>query len=159
VAEPPPISEVRTDRPPTNRAEAELIPICLRAEMLERDRYAAGYLEPQRWPEVVAVAEALAEAAGQPQPTLGHYDRDSGVRAVVALYAQGYLKSDLLRVARALPTRPFWNRPECARDLATLSPVVVRRELAEQNPTGNQALSRGELDLLASAGFEPKACP
>lgn len=159
VAETPPISEVRIDRLPTNRAEAELIPICLRAELLERDRYAAGYLEPQRWPEVVAVADALAAAAGQPPPKLGHYDRDSGVRAVVALYAQGYLKSDLMRVARLLPTRPFWNKPDCSRDLATLSPVVVRRELAEQNPTGTPMLSSTARDLLAGAGFDPKVAP
>jgi hypothetical protein len=124
-----PSPQPNVQRPPRNLADALKLPIGERASLVARDAHLATYLEPQLWTEVVAVAEALCAAAGRPKRVLAGYDRDTGVRAVVALYAAGYAEEDLTRAARALPAQPWWTKDGARRGLSALTPEVVDRAL------------------------------
>lgn len=115
---------------PSTLEQALALPVCARAEALERDKHMASWVLPHRWPEVAAVSDALTESAGQPQRRLGAYERDAGVRAVVALYAMGYTPGLLVAVARGVPTRKWWQQDGASRGLSSLTPEVVARELA-----------------------------
>ncbi len=112
-----------------NRAEAMRLPVQVRAAQVLENPHDGDYLEPNRWPEVEAIASALAEASGLGKPRLSAYGRDAGVRAVVALLADGYEAGELVRVARSLPRSEFWRAGK--HGLASLTPEVVRRALAE----------------------------
>lgn len=115
---------------PSSLEQALKLPICVRAEALERDKHMASWVLPHKWPEVAMVADALTEASGQPKRLLGAYERDAGVKAVVGLYAMGYTPSLLVAVARGIPTRPWWQRDGANRGLSSLTPEVVARELS-----------------------------
>jgi hypothetical protein len=71
----------------------------------------------------VAVAQAL-----DPAIKLREYSQDSGVKAVVALFADGYELDELVRAVRSLKTTPYWL--EKKRGLSGLTIEVVRREIA-----------------------------
>jgi hypothetical protein len=114
---------------PRNLEQALLRPIRQRAELVERNPTAAGYLQPHRWPEVQAVSDALCAAMSRPVRVLADYGRDSGVRAVVALYAAGYEQDALVRAATLAPRQEWWNKEGARRGLSTLTPEVVDRAL------------------------------
>lgn len=103
------------------------MPAAERARAVLANPHDGEYLEPQRWPEVEAVATALAEACKHRPPRLGSYQRDAGVRSVVGLLADGFSADELVRVARVLPSSEWWAKGR--RGLASLTPEVVRREL------------------------------
>lgn len=123
-------------RLPGNLEEALRVPICERAELITSGKVAAQWLEPQKWPEVVGVEAELAAGEGRKPLPLGSYDRDNGVRAVVELYAIGFMPGDVKRVARKLPSEAWWRSGEGKRGLATLSPEVMRRALAAGSDDG-----------------------
>jgi hypothetical protein len=119
------------------------VPICERAALVVSGRVAAQWLQPECWREVIEVEAALAEGEGRKPLPLGRYDRDTGVQAIVALYAAGFMPGDVKRVAREVPGQPWW-RSGGRRGLASLSPEVMRRGLA---PDAAEAAGR---DLLAA---------
>jgi len=101
-----------------------------------RDRPAlATVTHPERWPEVLGVAQTLARSLGLPEPRLGQYDRDPGVRAVVELYAAGFTQRELERVAEIVPKQPWWSAPGKRLGLSSLSIEVVRRNLPGIGPS------------------------
>lgn len=114
---------------PRNLDQALLRPIRQRAELVERNPTAAGYLQPHRWPEVQAVSDALCAAMSRPVRVLADYGRDSGVRAVIALYAAGYEPDALVKAASLAPRQEWWNKEGARRGLSTLTPEVVDRAL------------------------------
>lgn len=115
---------------PHNLEEALQWAICARAELAVSHPERAEWLAPQKWPEVLKVAAALHEACGLGEVRLATYARDSGVRAIVELFAAGYMPSDLVKAARLLPSDPWWSKEGSRRGLASLSAEVVRRVLA-----------------------------
>lgn len=138
AASPDLLGEAKQRRRPSNLSEALAIPIRERAELLERDPLLADLVQAQLWPEVQAIASALGA------PKLGAYGRDSGVRAVVELYAAGFEQTELETAANALPSHDWWRRER--RGLSSLSPEVVRRALAthDERPSGPRLLTPAE---------------
>lgn len=123
------VESVPKQKRAANRAEALQLPAQVRSAQVLENPHEGDYLEPNRWPEVEAIACALAEASGLGKPRLSAYGRDAGVRAVVALLADGYEPGELVRVAQRLPRSEFWRKGK--HGLASLTPEVVRRALAE----------------------------
>ena len=87
---------------------------------------------PQQWPEVVGVHEALARAMRRPPGRLGSIRRDSGVKAVVGLYADGVTNSELLEAVDNAARDDWWRQGR--KGLASLTPEVVRRLLEAGAP-------------------------
>jgi hypothetical protein len=118
----------------TTPEEAARLPIGERAaEVQNRPALATG-LQPDRWPEVVCVARAFARACGLAEPRLGKYERDSGVRALVELYATGFTQAELEHVAALVPRQPWWSQSGKRLGLSSLTIEVVRRNLAGVGP-------------------------
>lgn len=110
----------------TNLQDSLKVPIGQRAELLEQNRHLAEWLQPNRWPEVAAIAQRLASASGGPMP-VGSYS-DNGVKAVVALYAAGLSQADIERAVDVVTGEDWWRSRR--RGLSSLSLEVVRRALA-----------------------------
>jgi hypothetical protein len=143
-------------RAPRNLAEALSEPIGERASRVQRDAHMASYLEPHRWPEVQSVSDALCAAMGRPPRVLAGFDRDTGVRAVLALYAAGYDQAQLVKAARLAPKQPWWNREGARRGLSTLTPEVVDRALHDPADERVGAMVRSAREA-ASRESEPAA--
>lgn len=146
--EPKPQTPSRRDPPP---AEVLALPIAERAQwLLENPHHRGGYYQPDKWPEVVAVAQALHSAAGLAPPRLGAYGRDAGVRSLVDAFAAGYPPNELLEVARRLPGGAWWQgRLDKGQTpgLSWLSLEVVRREasaLPQAKPISDAVLRAAE---------------
>lgn len=110
---------------PTSFSEALQLPASERAKLVLENPHDGAWLNPERWPEVLAVARALERASRQRVLPLGDYHRDAGVRAVVGLLADGLEPAELERIASEIPSTPWWR--ERRRSLSSLSPEVVRR--------------------------------
>lgn len=120
--------------------EALAVPIRARAEWLESHQSMATWVQPERWPEVQLVAAAFASAtAREVNGRLGNYQRDAGVRALVALYAAGYQQAELVRAVTLLVDTDWWRKEGASRGLSTFTIEVVRR-VVTADPLG------GELD-------------
>jgi hypothetical protein len=130
--------------------EHESDDITARAKRLKSNPELAATLRPERWPEVLSVAQAFASAAGIPKQPLGQYDGDAGVKALVTLYAAGFTQFELEHVARTVPNQPWWLASGKKLGLSSLSIEVARRNLpsgsATQrlNPTVAKALAFAE---------------
>lgn len=133
-------------RDPQGVAEALTMPIGERAARIARDALFASFVCPEQWPEVVAVAQRLADALGQPAPKLLRLDRDNGVRAVVELYAAGYTQAELEQACDAARTDDYMR----GKSLGALSPEVVRRLLA---PTSSKAKRNRQPDYDGEETF------
>lgn len=123
---------------PKNFADAMVAPVCVRAEfaqrIAQRDELRRDWLEPQRWPEFQRVNAALAEATGSKPLPLGPPSRDAGTRALLVLFAAGFMPGDLVRAARRLPSEPGWAAEGRRRGLSWMTPEVVRRTLSAAPP-------------------------
>ncbi|MGC4063150.1 MAG: hypothetical protein QM784_00570 [Polyangiaceae bacterium] len=92
-------------------------------------------LPVQTHPAVVAVHTAYCTAVGVAPRRLGVFKRDSGVRAICALYALGYDQPTLVRLA-AMAARDGWlmgkERGQNGRplDVSALTPVKAGALLA-----------------------------
>lgn len=150
IAEPIPSSP----RQPGNLAEALEVPIGERAGLITGNPHLSQWLQPEKWPEVVAVATELHRSAQLGPVRLGAYNRDSGVRAVVGLFADGFTTTDLAQVAKTIPRSSWWRGQGKSRGLSSLTPEAVRRE---QVPPGavlhEQTRKEGEgsFDAMATA--------
>ncbi|MEO8902616.1 MAG: hypothetical protein ABI488_11470 [Polyangiaceae bacterium] len=109
--------------------------ITARAKRLKSNPELAATLRPERWPEVLSVAQAFASAAGIPKQPLGQYDGDAGVKALVTLYAAGFTQFELEHVARTVPNQPWWLASGKKLGMSSLSIEVARRNL----PSGSVA--------------------
>ncbi len=158
---------------PKNLAEALELQIEPRARFVEENKHMAQWVNPERWPEVVQVAQGLHDAMGMTgKARLAAYAGDSGVRRVVELLAAGFTVKELLRAVQGIVKRQFWvSEGGRAKSLGALTVEVVRRELSEAPPTAGPdkpKLSReaqDKLDRMDSAAAlarehaEPKAAP
>ena len=129
--------------------EHESDDITARAKRLKSNPELAATLRPERWPEVLSVAQAFASAAGIPKQPLGQYDHDAGVKALVTLYAAGFTQFDLEHVARTVPNQPWWLASGKKLGLSSLSIEVARRNLPSGSTT--QRLSPTVAKALAFA--------
>jgi hypothetical protein len=126
-------------RAPTNPFDAQGIPIAERARLVLEDPGNGAWSAPQTWPEVVAVAEALAHAAGHRRPKLGDMQRDAGVRVVLGHLADGWDPSELVRLAGAVARSKWWRDGGGTRGLSSLTAEVLRRTENEQ-PRRNERM-------------------
>jgi len=113
---------------PWGMPEVLQVPAALRAQWALDDAYWASLVSPETWPEVQRVGVAFEQATGQ-QRLLGRYSHDAGVKAIVVLYATGYMPSDLERAVRLAVAEPWWRADGAKRGLASLTPEVVARAL------------------------------
>lgn len=121
--------EGEDDREKSNTTIEEVLemPIQKRATLVVDSPDLARRVKPHTWPEVVAVAHALAEAEGQTNALLTCYEHDRGVRNLVALYATGVSQEDLESVARTVPKQIWWTASGKPLGLESLTINVVRR--------------------------------
>lgn len=115
-----------TQRRPLSLEQALELPIRERAEAALANEHEASYLQPQRWPEVVSVAEAFGKAQNQPV-RLGSTFRDVGLRAIVERFAEGFAVEELLAAINEVPSDPWFS--DGRRGLSSLTAEVVRRLL------------------------------
>jgi hypothetical protein len=106
------------------------MPIAERAKLVLADAREAQRLRPQDWTETRRIAEAYGRATGNPRP-LSELQRDSGLHAVLVLFAAGYSVADVEWVAGNVPVQAWWRAGERVRGLGSLSVEVVARALAE----------------------------
>lgn len=117
----------RVHRPaPPNQQAAIALPLAERACLVLEDPGNAQWSRPQEWPEVVAVAEALAKAAGHKRPRLGDCSRDVGVKTVLQLFADGWPVGELTTLAGVV-ARSKWWREGGPKGLSSLTGEVLRR--------------------------------
>lgn len=119
---------------PTSLEQALQYPPNVRAELIEREPHLASWLEPHRWPELTAFADAAHDVMGLELPSLGTYERDAGVRALVALFAT-FTPRQLAKAIAAIPGDPWFKSK---RGLSQFSPEVVRR-LLDSRPSEGRA--------------------
>jgi hypothetical protein len=113
-----------------NREAAERIPIRERCEALTKNPHMAEWCEPHRWPEIVRVATELAQLT-KSTPRLSQYHRDSGVRALVDVFAAGFAPDEVCALLPTVVASRYWT--ESTRGLSSLTAEVLRR--AEAGPT------------------------
>lgn len=113
--------------------QALKLPVQERAAFLRAHPRLAGALQPERWPELVAIGDAFAEGSGQGKQYLGTYDKDDGVRRLVELLATGFPQRGLEYVARVVPKQPWWTANGKRLGLSSLSLEVVRRNLPAED--------------------------
>ena len=142
---------------PQNLDECLAVPVNERAREVLRDPLLWTFWEPHRWPEVMAVAEALARATGERKPRLGA-QRDRGVEALVALYADGWSQAELVRAVAVVASSEWWHNGR--RGLSSLTPEVVRRALADEPPPDDEASPALKKALAAAQqSLNEKATP
>lgn len=111
-----------------------------RAKLVLADPREAQRLRRQDWPETRKIAEVYGRATGNPRP-LSEMQRDSGLRAILVLFAAGYSVPDVEWVAENVPTQAWWRGGERVRGLASLSVEVASRALAERDTPRRLALA------------------
>jgi hypothetical protein len=102
------------------------LPVHERAVFLRAHPRLADALQPERWPEVLAVGEEFADGMGQNRQYLGPYEKDDGVRRVVELLAAGFPQQSLEYVARVVPRQAWWTAGGKRLGLSLAPAVVVR---------------------------------
>lgn len=133
---------------------AKNIPLQERSRLVLDNPDLANWAQPQQWPEVVRVAGLLAEALSQAKPKLCDLGRDSGLQAIVGLFADGFTLDELEQACGVAKTDP-WFRKE-RRGLTSLTPEVVRRLLAPEQATNTEA-QPGAHQLTADAAEAARA--
>ncbi len=116
---------------PANLEEALCIPIHQRCSLLVQRPDLAGWLQPSVWPEISSVISLYRGLTGQPNLPIGRYDKDGGLRAVVALFStEPEIPIDDIHAAlRRLVSSEYWRRVGIKRGLQGLTIEVIRREL------------------------------
>jgi hypothetical protein len=114
------------------RAREADLPIAERARLALADTREAQRLRPEDWEETRKIAEAYGRATRGARP-LSELRRDSGLRAVLVLFAAGYSVTDVEWVAANVPGQAWWRGGERVRGLGSLSVEVVSRALAERD--------------------------
>lgn len=112
-------------RRPLNLEEALATPLRRRCQALAADQHLAQWVQPERWPELVQAAQAWETATGLKALPLGAYERDSAVRQLVGLFADGVELERVLGAIQLVPADPWFA--EGKRGLGSLTPEVLRR--------------------------------
>jgi hypothetical protein len=150
----------RPVRPPSDLAEALLLPLQERAEWCVRRAIEADYWQPWRWPEVGRAAEAVRAAFGLAPLRLGtSYQRDSGLRAIVELYAASLTPEEFETAAALAPADAYFQEKR-RRGLASFTPEVVRRLLAsapQSSPSDEQQRRRKHALLVEQLAQQRRA--
>jgi hypothetical protein len=141
-----------------NLAEALTVPIAERARYVLANPHEAEWLEPQRWPQLLRLAEAHAETTGQ-KARLGRYGADAGVRVMVEHFAAGFELDDLEHVYRQAPRQAWYNAPGKRHGLSSITLEVVRRTLAGRREEEADAAKVQELVDLAARPRPPARAP
>lgn len=113
------------------------MPVQARARAAVEFGDVANWSSPQAWPEVVAIANAVAEGSGRPVGALSSYARDAGVRAVVGLLADGWEPAETARLARVAAGSAWWRGRRAG--LSQLTAEVLRRAMPETPPAAAPA--------------------
>lgn len=124
---------------PRSREEALKIPIATRAALVVNQPALAAVTQPERWPEVISVAQVFARATGLGEQRMGRYQKDPGVRALVDLYAVGFTQPELERVVQVVTRQPWWSAQGKRLGLSSFSIEVVRRNLPGAGPREHSA--------------------
>lgn len=129
-----------------NLAQAIRVPVGPRSAALLREPHLGEWCEPQKWPEVVEVATALGELTGSTS-RLGTWPRDSGVKALVELFAAGFDPPEVCGRLPAIVASAWWRAGK--RGLSSLTVEVLRR--AEAKPgTGTRRQPDGPQDFTSA---------
>jgi hypothetical protein len=128
------------------REEALRLPVATRAKLIVDRPALSEVMQPESWPELVSVSQVFARSTGVTEQRLGRYQRDSGVRAIVELFAEGFSQRELEHVAQVVPKQSWWSAHGRRLGLSSLSIEVVRRNLPDDRP---RALSPQVARVLA----------
>lgn len=121
-----------------------------------RDAMMADLLAAHRLPWVVEVLTAWHEArGGQGDPKIGIPSRDGGVRAVLELFAMGYGKNDLVRVARHLPSSDKFRDKVSASIMTPDVVAIALGELNERRGAGPTSFARDLVRRVDSSSRAP----
>jgi hypothetical protein len=128
---------------PRNLADALKLSANERCALLVARPDLAQWVEPGKWPEVVSTIGLFREITAQPRLPVGQYHADSGLRAVVALYAADPPLSEAVVHAsmRRVVGSEYWRRNGAKRGLQSLTLEVIRRELQPEQTSGTTAAS------------------
>lgn len=126
---------------PRNLAEALQLEPRQRAQYATEHSDLAGYLIPQRWPEVKATHAAVVAALRLPERPLQDWGRDRGLQALVRLLAVAE-PDYVISGAAALANDPWWKARR--RGLSDLTAEVLTRALGAA-PTTTDAKSASKL--------------
>jgi hypothetical protein len=131
--------------------EPQALPISARPRRIVDCPSLAEVLRPESWPEVLSVAQKFARSAGTAEPRLGRYQRDSGVRAIVELYAAGFTQREIEQVVESVPKQSWWSASSKRLGLSSFTAEVIRRNLPEDRGGGSSrsALSPRVAKLVA----------
>lgn len=120
----------------------------------------ADYETPQAWPEVLEPIRVLHRSLGLGTPKPGAYSRDSGVRAVIGLYADGRTEAELISACEAAVADEYCKKHRL-RGAAVLTPAVVMALLSGASTSeGADALLRaadGERSYVGRRRGPPEA--
>lgn len=137
---------------PRNLRDALKLPLKQRAQYACDRADMAGYLVPQRWPEVVAVHAAVVTALKLPERPLQDWGRDRGLQALVRLLAVAE-PDYVTRGATALAADPWWKSRR--RGLSDLSAEVLTRALGDApEATERQTAARLKSGLRQPNAFD-----
>lgn len=112
-------------RPPSSLDEALSWPLRERSKSCLQFSHAADWSCPQQWPEVRAVEERFSETLRRTRVPLGAPSRDSGVRAVLGLFADGVELDPLLEAIGRAGTDEWFRQGR--KGLSSLTLEVYRR--------------------------------
>jgi len=139
-------------------SEALKSPAAARARAAQDKPAMADWAQPECWPEVITVAQKLAEVTGKPVfAKLGPYSRDFGVQAIVALLAAELSVADIQRAVAFTVRSEWWTKPGSSRGLSSFSLEVTKRALAAADGSPRPARTVRKVDerSLEDQGFVP----
>lgn len=141
---------------PRNYEEALAEPAAAVAMFCRDDGLYAGLIQVHRMPWVVEPIRAWHEAGGDMRP-LDLEARDGEVTAVVTLTARGYLKSDLVRVARYLRGTEKYRDKVLASSMTKAVVDIGLAELNERRGAGATPFARDLVRRVDSSSRAPAA--
>lgn len=157
-------SGIRRSEPPPIRSLADRA-----AEIVQRDadRTWVSFQAPQKWPEVVAIAEALAAAEERPTPALGPYHTDAGVRAVVGILASGASVETICAALPRVVADEWWQRERPSMRALSIDRIraaqgPINAPISRLNPRAKELAARTETDverIRRAAEFDAAGIP
>lgn len=106
-----------------------------RAALCVENPYDGHFEQPQRWPEVMAMAACFADAYGAPHKRLGQIPQDKGLATLLGILAAGITHREYFRAVE-LSLQDDWFRKIKGPGLTTLTLEQCRRMLAEADERG-----------------------
>lgn len=115
-----------------------------------KNPFEARFKSPERWPAVIAAAQALHEGLGlKGTAKLGQLMRDPGTMRILELFAAGFTVEEIRQAAKGLSA---WVAACKTRPgLSNMSPEVIRRALAAAVAVENPGSAPLDIDALVRA--------